>query len=196
MRRLLVPAFVAFASPALAHTGVSHTAGAIYGFSHPLGGLDHVLAMVGVGLFAALLGGRALWAVPLSFVAMMAVGGALGMADAHLPVVEAGLGLSVFAIGAMVALQWRFPLAIAAALAGLFAVFHGYAHGVEMPASVSGIRYGAGFVLATALLHCAGIGLGLALGLLADRHKARLAQAGGGAMAVAGIAMLSAMISH
>jgi urease accessory protein len=196
MRRLLVPAFVAFASPAFAHPSPGHAAGVIYGFSHPLGGLDHVLAMVGVGLFAALLGGRALWAVPLSFVAMMAVGGALGMAGAHLPVVEAGVGLSVFAIGAMVALQWRFPLAIAAALAGLFAVFHGYAHGVEMPVSASGIRYGAGFVFASALLHCAGVGLGLALGLLGDRHKARFAQAGGGAMAVAGIAMLSAMISH
>lgn len=196
MRRLLLPSFVVFATPAFAHPSAGHTAGAIYGFSHPLGGLDHVLAMVGVGLFAALLGGRALWAVPLSFVAMTAMGGALGMAGAHLPVVEAGVGLSVFAIGVMVALQWRFPLAIAAALAGLFAVFHGYAHGVEMPVSASGIRYGAGFVFATALLHCAGIGLGLALGLFADRHKARLAQAGGGAMAVAGIAMLSAMISH
>jgi urease accessory protein len=118
------------------------------------------------------------------------------MAGAHLPVVEAGVSLSVFAIGGMVALQWRFSLAIAAALVGLFAVFHGYAHGAEMPVSASGIRYGAGFVFATARLHCAGIGLGLVLGLLADRHRARVTQAGGGAIAVVGIEMLSAAILH
>ena len=147
MRRLLVPSFVVFASPAFAHTGVGHAAGFISGLFHPLGGLDHVLAMVGVGLFAALLGGRALWVVPLSFVTMMAVGGAWGMAGANLPLIEFGIGFSVVALGAMMALQWRFPLAIAAVLVGLFAVFHGYAHGAEMPASASGFRYGAGFCL-------------------------------------------------
>jgi urease accessory protein len=116
------------------------------------------------------------------------------MAGANLPFVEIGIGFSVVALGAMVAFQWRFPLAVAAALVGLFAVFHGYAHGAEMPVSASGIRYGAGFIFATVMLDCAGIGLGRALDLLADHHKTRAAQAGGGAMAVVGIAMLSAMI--
>jgi urease accessory protein len=141
-----------------------------------------------------LLGGRALWVVPLFFVTMMAAGGAWAMAGVDLPLVEIGIGFSVVALGAMVALQSRFPVVAAAILAGMFAVFHGYAHGTEMPASASGFRYGAGFILATALLHCAGVGSGLALGLLADRHKTWVA--GGGAMAVAGIAMLSAMILH
>lgn len=195
MRHLLIPSFVAIASPAFAHTGVGPAAGFTHGFLHPLGGLDHALAMVGVGVFAALLGGRALWAVPLSFVTMMAVGGVLGMAGANLPFAEIGIGCSVVVLGAMVALQWRSSLAIAATLVGLFAVFHGYAHGAEMPQSASGSRYGAGFILATGMLHCTGIGLALALGLLDSRHGTRIAQAGGVAMAMAGVAMLSGMIA-
>jgi urease accessory protein len=179
-----------FATPALAHTGIGPASGFTHGFLHPLGGLDHVFAMVGVGLFAAALGGRALWLVPLSFVTMMAVGGALGMAGTFLPYVEIGIALSVVALGAMVAFQWKFPLAVAALVVGLFAIFHGHAHGAEMPDSISGIQYGAGFVLATALLHCAGIGAGVGLGLLAERRKVLVAQATGVTMAAAGIAML------
>jgi urease accessory protein len=194
MRRLLVLFVVAFATPAFAHTGVGPAAGFAHGFFHPLGGLDHVLAMVGVGIFAALLGGRAIWLIPLSFVTMMAVGGVLGTVGVSLPFVETGITLSVVAFGAMVAFKWKFPLVVAAVLVGLFATFHGYAHGAEIPDSASGIRYGAGFLLATALLHCAGIGLGLSLGLLADHHKDWAAQAGGVAMAAAGIAMLSGLV--
>jgi urease accessory protein len=129
-------------------------------------------------------------------VTMMAAGGAWAMAGVDLPLVEIGIGFSVVALGAMVALQSRFPFVAAAILAGMFAVFHGYAHGAEMPVSVSGIRYSAGFILATALLHCAGVGSGLALGLLGDRHSTWVAQTGGGAMAVAGVAMLFATVLH
>ena len=125
---------------------------------------------------------------------MMAVGGALGVTGAKLPFVEVGIALSAVALGAMVAFQWKFPIAVAAVLVGLFAIFHGHTHAAEMPDSASGIQYGAGFVLATALLHCVGIGAGISLGLLADHRKARVAQATGGAMAVAGIAMLSGLI--
>jgi len=185
----IVPAVV-FATPALAHTGVGAASGFTHGFLHPLGGLDHVFAMIGVGLFAAVLGGRALWLVPLSFVTMMVVGAALGIAGVALPHVEIGIAFSVVALGAMVAFQWKFPLAVAALVVGLFAIFHGHAHGAEMPDSISGIQYGAGFVLATALLHCAGIGVGVALGQLAERSKVLVVQATGTAMAIAGMAML------
>jgi len=133
----IVPAVV-FATPALAHTGVGAASGFTHGFLHPLGGLDHVFAMIGVGLFAAVLGGRALWLVPLSFVTMMVVGAALGIAGVALPHVEIGIAFSVVALGAMVAFQWKFPLAVAALVVGLFAIFHGHAHGAEMPDSISG----------------------------------------------------------
>lgn len=101
----------------------------------------------------------------------MAVGGALGMTGVALPYVEIGIAVSVVALGVVLAFQWKFPLAVAAVLVGLFAIFHGHAHGGEMPDAASGVEYGAGFVLATALLHCAGIGLGLAIGLLADNLR-------------------------
>ena len=146
------------ATAAQAHTGVGGTAGFAHGFAHPLGGIDHVLVMVAVGLFAAQLGGRALWLVPLSFVSVMMAGGALGMAGVAMPFVEIGIGLSVVVLGLAVAFGLHLPTAAAMALVGLFAIFHGHAHGAEMPESASGLAYGAGFVLATALLHALGIG--------------------------------------
>jgi urease accessory protein len=174
---------------ALAHTGVGDTGGFAHGFWHPVGGLDHVLAMVAVGAFAACLGGRALWIVPAAFVAMMAVGGFIGMEGIQLPFVETGIALSVVVLGLAVALRWKLPVAAASALVGLFAVFHGHAHGGEMPVDASGLTYATGFMLATALLHVAGIGLGLAVGQIGTRSKLVL-QAGGGAMALAGVALL------
>jgi urease accessory protein len=181
-------------TPALAHTGIGDTTGFAHGFTHPIGGIDHVLTMVAVGLFAALLGGRALWLVPASFVAMMAVGGALGAAGISIPFVEIGIGLSVVVLGAAVALRFNMRVAVAMAFVGLFAIFHGHAHGAEMPDTASGIEYGLGFVLATAVLHVAGTGLGLAIGKMSERHGQRIAQAAGGSTALAGAAILAHLI--
>lgn len=146
---------VAFAHPG--HDGASF----IHGFAHPLGGIDHIIAMVAVGLLAARLGGRALWLVPMSFVAAMAVAGVAGILGLGLPYLETGIALSIAVLGAVAVLPVAIPIAVAMGLAAAFAVFHGYAHGAEMPETMSGLTYGAGFVAATALLHGIGIGLGL-----------------------------------
>ncbi|MGX7707916.1 HupE/UreJ family protein [Methylobacterium sp. Gmos1] len=173
---------------AFAHPGHGDAAGLAHGFAHPLSGADHLLAMVAVGLLAAARGGRALWAVPLAFLGMMAVGGALGAAGIAVPFVEAGIGLSVVAFGLAAALGAGLPLAAAMALVGAFAVFHGYAHGAEMPETASGLTYGIGFLAASALLHLAGIGLGLATGRVAQGRALPFA---GAAVAVAGVAVLA-----
>lgn len=173
---------------AFAHPGHDGALGLAQGFLHPLGGLDHILAMVAVGLFAANLGGRALWAVPLSFMALMAIGGALGMAGVAVPYVETGIALSVAVLGAVVALGLRWPVGAAMALVGLFAVFHGHAHGTGMPADAVGAAYAAGFVAATGLLHVAGLALGLAI------RSAPARRLGGAAMALAGVGLLAGVI--
>ena len=157
---------------------------------HPLGGLDHVLAMVAVGLYAALLGGRALWLVPATFVTVMALGGAAGVAGYALPYTEIGIALSVVVLGVAVALRVSLPTLAAMALVGVFAVFHGHAHGAEMPQGLSGHEYAAGFLAATALLHGVGIAVGLGMGKLSELGGRRVAQAAGGAMALAGMALL------
>jgi urease accessory protein len=157
----IAAAFLAFApTGAFAHPG-HDGAGLVHGFLHPLGGLDHIIAMVAVGLLAARLGGRALWLVPASFVATMALAGLAGMAGAGLPYAETGIALSVVVLGAVAAFGVAMPVAVAMGLVAFFAVFHGYAHGIEMPETVSSLAYGTGFVAATALLHGIGIGLGL-----------------------------------
>lgn len=195
-RRFVLAALTLFITAAVAeaHTGVGSTMGFTHGFGHPLGGLDHILAMVAVGLFAANLGGRALWLVPLSFVAMMAGGGALGVAGIEMPFVEIGIAASVIVLGLAVAMQWNLPVSGAMAMVGFFALFHGHAHGAEMPTDASGLAYGVGFVLATAILHLIGIGLGLGIGLLAKATSRRTMQAGGTAMSLAGAAMLTGLI--
>jgi len=181
---------VAIPGAALAHPG--HDAGGFaHGVMHPLGGLDHVLAMVAVGLYAALLGGRALWLVPATFVGVMAIGGAVGAAGYPLPYTEIGIALSVIVLGLAVALRASLPTLAAMALVGLFAIFHGHAHGAEMPADAAAVSYATGFMLATALLHGAGIAIGLAAGRLAERGGWRVAQVAGGAMALAGVALLA-----
>lgn len=164
-RRLALAALACLLpSAAFAHTGAGAAGGFAHGFAHPIAGLDHILAMVTVGLFAFQLGGRALWLVPVTFVAIMAAGGVLGVAGIAVPMVELGIALSVVVLGALVAAGVKAPLAIAMALAGFFAIFHGHAHGAEMPEDASGLAYGIGFMAATALLHAAGIGLGSAVG--------------------------------
>jgi urease accessory protein len=191
-RAALATALTLVPGIAFAHTGVGDTHGFAHGLMHPIGGLDHVLAMVGVGLFAARLGGRALWLVPLAFVTMMAVGGAVGMAGIGLPYVEIGIAASVIVLGLAVALQIDMPLALAMGMVGLFAVFHGHAHGAEMPSDAAGLSYGAGFMAATALLHGAGLALGLTLTRLATTPVSKMAlRLGGGAMALAGVGLLS-----
>lgn len=146
----------------LAHPGHSMTAGWGSGLTHPLTGLDHLLAMVAVGLWATQLGGRALWLLPASFMGVMALGGWLGAGLGMLPGIEAMVLASVFILGLMLATAARAPLWLAAGMTGIFALAHGAAHGAEMGAGTSGLAYGGGFLLATGLLHLAGVGLGFA----------------------------------
>ncbi len=185
-------ATLAAPATAFAHT-VGGMSGFMHGFMHPLGGLDHILTMVAVGTFAAWLGGRALWLVPAAFVAMMAFGGWLGAAGIALAYVETGIAASVIVLGLALALRLALPAAAAATLVGLFAVFHGHAHGAEMPMDSSGLLYAAGFMLATAMLHGGGIGLGIGTARLGRRSELAL-RAGGGAMAALGLAILAGAI--
>jgi len=154
---LLIPTF------AHAHGGTGSASGFSHGFGHPLGGLDHLCAMIAVGLWAAQMGGRAIWAVPLTFVGVMTLGGIAGMAGLSFPFVEQGIVLSVLLLGVLIAAAVRLPLAASVVIVGLFALFHGHAHGTEMPGNSSALGYAAGFILATALLHSIGIGVGIAL---------------------------------
>lgn len=173
---------------ALAHPGHGAAIGAEAGFLHPLMGADHVLAMAAVGLLAALRGGRALWALPLSFLVLMSAGAGLGMAGVALPYAETGIALSVVVFGVAAIVGLRAPVALLASLVGVFAVFHGYAHGAEMPETASGLSFGFGFLAATALLHAAGLGLGIAAARL---DAARAAPALGACVAAAGLALLA-----
>jgi urease accessory protein len=192
MMKFLLAVFATILAPAaaFAHTGVGDAAGVAQGFMHPVGGLDHVLAMVSVGFFAYMLGGRALLLLPAAFVAMMSAGGALGMAGVPVPFVELGIGLSIIVIGMAAALGRRMPTAAAMALVGISALFHGAAHGAEMPQDSSGLAFAAGFMLATALLHGAGIAACFAAARLSDGLLA--ARIGGGAAALAGAAIFGA----
>ena len=176
---------------ALAHTGHDDASGLAHGFVHPISGIDHVLAMVAVGLLAAQYGGRALWLVPLSFVAAMAIAGVIGMAGIVIPVVEVGIGVSVVVLGLAIAFQLRPPTFVAMAVVGFFALFHGYAHGAELPDGITGLSFALGFLLATALLHGTGVGLGLLM--QRQTSSRRLLQVGGGAMALVGIAVLASV---
>ncbi len=191
---LVAAALVATAMPAFAHTGVGAASGFAAGFSHPLLGLDHLLAMIAVGLFAAVRGGKALWLVPLAFIAMMVGGGTLAMAGIQLPMVELVIALSVVVLGGAVALRASLPVAGAMALVGAFALFHGHAHGAEMPAGASAMSYAAGFVLATAMLHGAGLALGVAAGYGSRRVAPWAMRTAGSVMALAGVGILAGVI--
>jgi urease accessory protein len=158
---LLIATSCVIAWPALAHEQQGQAAGFVTGLLHPVSGLDHVLAMVAVGLWGAQLGAPAIWLLPVTFPLMMAFGGFLGLIGVPLPGVEIGIAASAILLGAMVALQARPPLALAGLLVAFFAVFHGHAHGTELPAGQSGLLYSLGFVVATGLLHAVGIAIGL-----------------------------------
>lgn len=194
IRTLLTAAVVTLPTLAMAHPGQGEVHGFSGGFAHPLGGLDHVLAMTLVGVLATQLGGRALWLVPASFVGVMALGGWAGFAGAGLPFVELGISASIVVLGAIVAFGLSVPVAAAMGLVGFFAIFHGYAHGAEMPESARGLTYAAGFMAATALLHT----LGLVGGLLLDRatkmRGASIVRCVGGVGALAGVAILSGIL--
>lgn len=165
MARQLSILIAIFAATAVqAHTGHGTAGGFTSGFLHPLFGWDHVVAMVAVGLWGAVLGVPALWLLPVVFPVVMALGGALGIAGVPLPGVEAGIALSGVVLGLLVAFAVRAPIWIAAVIVGAFAVFHGHAHGTELPASADPIAYAVGFVIATGLLHLAGISIGMVWG--------------------------------
>ncbi|MGE5101745.1 MAG: HupE/UreJ family protein [Deltaproteobacteria bacterium] len=161
VRCLLLAASLVIASPAIAHEQQGQAADFVTGLLHPVSGLDHVLAMVAVGLWGAQLGAPAIWLLPVTFPLMMAFGGFLGLVGVPLPGVEIGIATSAILLGTMVALQARPPLVLAALLVAFFAVFHGHAHGTELPAGQSGLLYSVGFVVATGLLHAVGISIGL-----------------------------------
>ncbi len=144
-----------------AHTGVGAVGGFTSGFTHPLFGLDHVVAMVAVGLWGAFLGRPAIWVLPITFPLVMAVGGVFGVMGVPFPAVEQMIAFSGILLGAMVLFAVKPPLLFAAILVGFFAIFHGYAHGAELPDSASAVTYAIGFVLGTGLLHLCGIALGL-----------------------------------
>lgn len=159
----LIPAVLLVLMPATAsaHTETGAVGGFLSGFHHPLTGLDHIVAMVAVGLWGAFLAGRAMWLLPVVFPAVMAFGGALGVLGVPLPGVEAGIALSGIVLGLMVALAAKPPLWVAAAIVGIFAIFHGHAHGTELPHAANPMTYAVGFVISTGLLHLAGISFGL-----------------------------------
>ncbi|NJR14083.1 MAG: HupE/UreJ family protein [Phyllobacteriaceae bacterium] len=179
--------FTMAALPALAHTG-HDASSAVSGFLHPIMGVDHVIAMLAVGLWAALQGRPALYLLPLVFPLVMVVGGIMGMNGIALPYVEPAIALSGLILGLMVALYAKPQLWISALMVGTFALFHGHAHGAELPAGAGAFGYAAGFVAGTAALHLAGIGLGSLVGAKAGQYVTRAA---GMVIALTGAAFLT-----
>jgi urease accessory protein len=188
---LMLILLVLGSSTAFAHVGAESTASFSAGLVHPLGGLDHVAVMVAVGLWAALKGGRALWAWPAAFVGVMLIGGALGMAHIAVPLVEPAILASVVALGLLVSLAVDWPVWLGAIVIGTFALFHGHAHGSEVAETLSGAEYMAGFALATAGLHLAGIGFALAMTRL---HRRPAIRAAGAACVVIGVGLAIGLI--
>lgn len=176
------------ATPALAHAGHNATDGFLAGLTHPLMGLDHLLAMIAVGLWAGFVGGRATWAWPAAFVAAMTAAALYGMLGPWLPGVEFAIAGSVLALGLFVALRLSAPLVPGAAACGAFALAHGYAHGAELPLAAGAGAYVAGFVVATTGLHAVGV---VASRLMARDLPAWATRGAGGAVALAGVALLA-----
>jgi urease accessory protein len=188
-RLLALAAPLAIASPAFAHLDPAAHGSFAAGFTHPIFGLDHILAMVAVGLWAVVLGGRALWALPAAFVGAMVVGFGLSLAGLPMPLVEPMILASVLALGGLTALARPVAVHVAAAIVGVLALFHGHAHGSEM-AGATALTYLAGFATATALLHAAGVAAGVLLarpmGLIAARVAGGLIALSGAALVVGG----------
>ena len=186
-RALAAVSLAALASSALAHVETGQAAGFLTGLAHPVSGLDHVLAMVAVGLWGAQLGAPAIWLLPVTFPIVMALGGFLGLIGVPLPGVEVGIAASAILLGAAVMTERRLPLYAAVALVGFFAVFHGHAHGTELPLGQSGLLYSLGFVVATGCLHVIGIAIGAMHRWPAGRIALRIA---GGGVGLAGVFFL------
>jgi urease accessory protein len=167
-----------------AHVNKGEAAGFLSGLKHPISGLDHVVAMIAVGLWGAQLGAPAIWVLPVAFPMVMACGGMLGLLGVPLPGIEIGIAASAILLGAAVMMELRPPIAVAAVLVGFFAIFHGYAHGSELPAGQSGLLYSIGFVMATGCLHGVGISIGLVHRWSWGQRALRVA---GAAIALAGI---------
>jgi len=184
--RLSLPLFF-WAAAALAHTRGGEGTGFLAGLAHPVSGLDHVLAMIAVGLWGAQLGPPAVWLLPVTFPMVMAFGGTLGLVGVKIPGIEIGIALSAIGLGAAVLFEARPKLAVAATLVGFFAIFHGHAHGSELPPGGNAILYSIGFVIATGLLHATGIAIGLIHRWPAGRTALRYA---GAVVALAGLAFL------
>lgn len=184
---LVCALFAATASTAFAHEGAGVGGGFVSGFMHPLNGLDHMAAMVAVGLWGAFLGRPAIWLLPVVFPLVMTFGGAMGILGIPVPAIETGIAVSAIVLGLMVALAVRPPLWIAAILVGVFAIFHGYAHGAELPQAANALAYSIGFVVATGLLHLCGI----AFGFLVQWSAGNLAvRAGGAVISLIGVGFL------
>jgi urease accessory protein len=186
-RLLLAVVLGGLCAAALAHEETGQAAGLVSGLSHPVSGLDHVVAMIAVGLWGAVLGPPAIWVLPVAFPLVMALGGLMGLLGLPLPGVEIGIALSAIVLGALVLAEVRPPLWLAALLVAAFAVFHGHAHGRELPEGTSALLYSLGFVIATGLLHGVGILLGVAHQWEAGR---RLVRAAGGGVALVGVFFL------
>jgi urease accessory protein len=184
---MLLALLVFLPATASAHTQSGSVGGFVSGFTHPLSGLDHIVAMVAVGLWGAFLGGRAMWTLPVVFPVVMAFGGALGILGLPIPSVETGIALSGIILGLMVSFAAKPPLWVAAVIVGFFAIFHGHAHGTELPAAANAMTFAIGFVVCTGLLHLTGI----AFGLLVRWPWGRIAvRAGGVAIAMIGCGFL------
>lgn len=194
MRLILLAVLAMLPAEAMAHTGHGAAVGLSHGIMHPLGGLDHILAMVLVGILASQMGGRAVWLLPASFMGAMALSGILGMTGIAVPFVEQGIILSIIVLGAAVAFGFATSVPVAALVVGLFAVFHGYAHGAEMPETADGLAYGVGFLAATALLHAAGIGIGALIAYLSRAHGLTLGKWVGTAASLTGVALLAGIV--
>lgn len=187
----LIGGMIFLAGATHAHPGHDHVHGLAHGLTHPIFGMDHLLAMIGVGLWAAQRGGRAVWALPTVFVGSMAIGGALGLAAVPMLAVEAMIVLSVLVMGLMVAGSTRLPIAASLAMVSLFACMHGYAHGAELTAGDGAAGYAAGFLIATAALHASGVACAIALKKLSATRWIRYS---GGAIAAMGLAMIIGLI--
>ena len=184
-------ALLAISCVAYAHEGGGITGGFISGFFHPLLGWDHVAAMVAVGLWGAFLGNPAIWVLPVVFPLVMAFGGALGVMGIPVPSVETGIAVSAIVLGFMVAFALRPPLWVAALLVGGFAIFHGHAHGTELPSAANPLAYSAGFVISTGLLHLSGIAFGLLVGWKAGKIAVRTC---GALISLAGVGFLTGLL--
>ncbi|MEP9390488.1 HupE/UreJ family protein [Mesorhizobium sp. KR9-304] len=193
-RFLLTAAVASLPSLALAHPESGSAVSFAHGFSHPVGGLDHVLAMVLVGMLAVQPGARAVWSVPLTFLSVMALGGLLGFFGVELTFVETGIAGSTVVLGAMLAFEISLPVMVVTLLTGFFALFHGHAHGAEMPSTAGLLAYVTGFIVATAGLHIAGLLAGLAFVNAWLRNGTLLLKGVGAAASLSGVAILFGVI--